>query len=318
MDEKFLPAVKAAFPTTGATITLGGTTLHSSGSQSFTGPVLLTSSENLTSDHGDIRFIGTGSTINDTVVGADTLSLVAALGVVSLGGSVGDTAALSSLAVDPTGIVLGSSIYHTVGDQTYSEGVSLGADAALTSDSGSIRFLASIDGGHALSLQAGLGNVSLKNVGGTTELMSFDDTGATPDSTYPAPLTFTTAAAPLPGAQPQPDLTVLLAAHPAAGVTATETVVPKTLHFYAPRPNPMTREAWFAFDLPRAAPVALEIFDLAGRRVAMLASGERGAGHYELRWAGTHENGARVKAGLYFARFATPGLSSVQRIIRLP
>jgi hypothetical protein len=165
-----------------------------------------------------------------------------------------------------------------------------------------------------------VGGFSAVTVAGTAASfqVQFDDSGATPDSTYEATLTFTSADEPLPGAQPQPDLTVLLSAHPAAGTTGTAAGIPTALRFYAPRPNPMTREAWFGFDLPRAAPVELEIFDLAGRRVTRLASGEHGAGRYELRWAGTNESGSRVKAGLYFARFATPGLSRVERVVRLP
>jgi hypothetical protein len=164
------------------------------------------------------------------------------------------------------------------------------------------------------------GGFSPATVAGTAASfpVQFDDTGATPDSTYDATLTFTSADEPLPGAAPQPDLVVTLIARLAAGTTATTVALPTTLRFYAPRPNPMSREAWFAFDLPRAAPVTLDIFDLAGRRVARLVSGERGAGHYEARWTGTHDGGGRVKAGLYFARFTTPGLSRVERIVRLP
>jgi hypothetical protein len=177
---------------------------------------------------------------------------------------------------------------------------------------------ATITGGDGrFSIPGGFSPVTVAGTAASFQVQ-FDDAGATPDSTYEATLTFASGDEPLPGAQPQPDLTVLLAAHPAAGTTGTPTVIPTALRFYAPRPNPMTHEAWFGFDLPRAAPVELSIFDLAGRRVAKLASGERGAGRYELRWAGVNENGARVKAGLYFVRFATPGLSRVERVIRLP
>jgi hypothetical protein len=177
---------------------------------------------------------------------------------------------------------------------------------------------ATISGGDGrFTITGGFSPVTVAGTAATFEVQ-YDDTGATPDSTCQATLTFTSADEPLPGGQPQPDLTVLLSAHPAAGVTATEIVVPTALRFYAPRPNPMSNESWIGFDLPRAAPVALEIFDLAGRRVATLASGERGAGHYEARWAGTNADGSRVKAGLYFVRFATPGLSRVERIVRLP
>lgn len=83
------------------------------------------------------------------------------------------------------------------------------------------------------------------------------------------------SAEPLPGAAPQPDLVVTLAARLAAGTTAATGPRPTALRFYALRPNPMPNEAWFGFDLPRAAPVTLEIFDLAGRRVARLVLGER-------------------------------------------
>ena len=165
-----------------------------------------------------------------------------------------------------------------------------------------------------------VGGFSPVTVAGTAASfqIQFNDAGATSDSTYDATLTFTSADEPLPGAAPQPDLVVTLTARVAAGTTATTTALPTTLRFYAPRPNPMSREAWFSFDLPRAAPVTLDIFDLAGRRVTRLVSGERGAGHYEMRWAGTHDGGGQVKAGLYFARFATPGLSRVERLVRLP
>ena len=177
---------------------------------------------------------------------------------------------------------------------------------------------ASITGGSGhFSIAGGFSPVTVAGVAASFQVL-FDDTGATPDSTYDATLTFTSADEPLPGAAPQPDLTVNLTAHPAAATTAATVSIPTVLRFYAPRPNPMMGEAWFGFDLPHGAPVQLEIFDLAGRRVARLASGERAAGHYQMRWTGMNEGGDRIKAGLYFVRFATPGLSRVERIVRLP
>ena len=64
--------------------------------------------------------------------------------------------------------------------------------------------------------------------------------------------------------------------------------------------------------------MALEIFDLGGRRVASLADGVRGPGRYDLRWAATRDRGGRVPAGLYFARFDTPGFTRTVRVILLP
>ncbi|HEY6866677.1 MAG TPA: choice-of-anchor D domain-containing protein [Candidatus Eisenbacteria bacterium] len=147
--------------------------------------------------------------------------------------------------------------------------------------------------------------------------IQFDDAGANTDVPYTATLEFTTADEPLPGAAAQAALTVNLSAQVSSGTTDAPPALPTVLRFYPPRPNPMGREAWFAFDLPRPAPARLEIFDLSGRRVALLAEGEHAAGHVQLRWDGTDDAGVPLQAGLYFARFETPGLRRVERIARL-
>ncbi len=144
----------------------------------------------------------------------------------------------------------------------------------------------------------------------------FDTTGVAVDTTYYATLTFTSADEALPGASPQPDLLVTLRARPVHSNADVPVGGPTALRFYPPHPNPSGGPIRFAFDLPAPAPVRLEVFDLSGRRVASLASGETGAGHHELSWnAGGRAAGA---AGLYFARFSTPGLSRTVRLVVLP
>ncbi|MBI1798443.1 MAG: hypothetical protein HYR73_02015, partial [Candidatus Eisenbacteria bacterium] len=107
-----------------------------------------------------------------------------------------------------------------------------------------------------------------------------------------------------------------LRAHPAglAGVGA----LPLALSFAGPRPNPITSLAQFAFDLPREARVSLAIYDLSGRRVADLATGRYSPGRHEASWNATDARGNRANAGLYFARFATAGLSRTVRVALLP
>jgi hypothetical protein len=165
----------------------------------------------------------------------------------------------------------------------------------------------SIPGGFSPATIGGLGR---------SWAVRFDGDGAAPDSTYEAALTFSTADEPLPGATALANLVVRLVAR-----TATTNGVPGApamVRFHAPRPNPATRGAVFAFDLPRETEVALEIFDLAGRRVATLASGAYGAGTHTLRWGTTGADGARVGAGLYFARFRAGGVRALERLIILP
>jgi len=43
-----------------------------------------------------------------------------------------------------------------------------------------------------------------------------------------------------------------------------------------------------------------------------------GAGRYDVRWDGETASGARATAGLYFARFTTPGFSDARRVVVMP
>lgn len=58
------------------------------------------------------------------------------------------------------------------------------------------------------------------------------------------------------------------------------------------------------FALQHPGAVRLEVFDVAGRRVALLIDGERGAGEHEIAWDGGTMDGA-ARAGVYFARLET-------------
>src|SRR5512135_1748299 len=88
-----------------AVIDLAGAAYHSGGDQNWTGQVVLLHDETVTSDTGGLTF---GGPIN----GAHALSLFATSGMVALG-SVGTTQALTTLLVDPAGILLDGTVYHT-------------------------------------------------------------------------------------------------------------------------------------------------------------------------------------------------------------
>jgi endonuclease/exonuclease/phosphatase family protein len=168
----------------------------------------------------------------------------------------------------------------------------------------------SIVGGFSPALLAGTGR---------TWSIHFDDGGASLDQEYTATLTLASTDEALPGSAAASDLTVSLRAKPLSGTTGVPGgELPKALAFHAPRPNPLVRDAVFAFDLPQAAPVSLAIYDLSGRKVASLVSGSLGPGRHLVPWSAVSERGPRVPGGLYFARFITPGMSRVARLIVLP
>jgi endonuclease/exonuclease/phosphatase family metal-dependent hydrolase len=175
-----------------------------------------------------------------------------------------------------------------------------------------------VGGDGRFSMVGGFSPALLAGTGQTWNI-HFDDVGASLDQVYTATLTFTGADEALPGATAAADLVVSLRAQPTSAATGVPgRDLPKVLAFYAPRPNPLTREAVFAFDLPAAAPVSLAIYDLSGRRVANLVSGTQEPDRYQVRWNAVSDGGTRVSAGLYFARFTTPGMSRVSRLIILP
>ena len=179
------------------------------------------------------------------------------------------------------------------------------AGATITGGAG--RF--SIAGGFTPSLVAGVAR---------TLPIHFNDIGATPDSTYQATLTFQTADEPLQGAVGLDALQITLRAHPTANTDAPGGGLPSAIRFAAPRPNPLVRTTRFGFDLPSAARVSIEVFDLSGRRVATVTDEDWTAGRHELPWRADGPDGSPLSGGLYFVRFHTRGLDAVERIIVLP
>lgn len=62
----------------------------------------------------------------------------------------------------------------------------------------------------------------------------------------------------------------------------------------------------------------LEIFSLAGRRVAVLVNGWVQAGRRQVRWNGTDDRGQAVPTGVYVCRMrATANGSVLQRTRKL-
>jgi M6 family metalloprotease-like protein len=84
------------------------------------------------------------------------------------------------------------------------------------------------------------------------------------------------------------------------------------------RPNPMgAAGATFAFYLPAESPVTLRIYDLSGRLVRTVASGDLSGGYHEIRWNGTADTGVAVSHGIYFYVLQTPERREVRKLVKL-
>ncbi|MBD3402390.1 T9SS type A sorting domain-containing protein [candidate division GN15 bacterium] len=67
-------------------------------------------------------------------------------------------------------------------------------------------------------------------------------------------------------------------------------------------PNPFNPSTTIEFALPGPSVVILEVFNVMGQRVAVLADRVHPAGHHAVVWDGTDYAGSRVSSGIYFYR----------------
>jgi hypothetical protein len=102
---------------------------------------------------------------------------------------------------------------------------------------------------------------------------------------------------------------------PSAGWDATSTGAGRLELTSAPNPfNPATE---ITCRLPAAGPVDLTIYDAAGRRVALLASGHLEAGEHTFRWTGRDEAGREVGSGVYFAQLESAAGTVINKMVML-
>ena len=83
-------------------------------------------------------------------------------------------------------------------------------------------------------------------------------------------------------------------------------------------PNPFNPTTRIVFSIERDGPVTLAIYDIAGRRVRVLANAERmEAGPHTFSWDGLDDGGRRVSSGVYVCRMQAGGQSSAMKMVLL-
>jgi hypothetical protein len=100
-----------------------------------------------------------------------------------------------------------------------------------------------------------------------------------------------------------------------ADVTAPLT---RSLTLEACAPNPFRGATRIAYALPSAAPVRLDVYDVAGRHVRTLVrEAAAAAGHHMTAWDGSADGGRPASVGVYFLRLRAGGLEAQRRVTRL-
>jgi hypothetical protein len=88
----------------------------------------------------------------------------------------------------------------------------------------------------------------------------------------------------------------------AMGLGTATTQLPAEFAITGICPNPMAGSATIGYALPRDGKVAVEVFDMLGRKVTTLINQHKSAGHHGVVWNGTDDKGAEVAPGVYFCR----------------
>jgi hypothetical protein len=100
--------------------------------------------------------------------------------------------------------------------------------------------------------------------------------------------------------------TVELYRRVSAGVATGEPASAGQVMLAQNSPNPFTPETRIAYSVGRDTHVELKVFDITGRLVTTLASGEVTAGNHKVSWDGKDSGGNAVSPGIYLYRLATP------------
>jgi len=94
--------------------------------------------------------------------------------------------------------------------------------------------------------------------------------------------------------------------------------IPARFALLQSQPNPTTGPVFMRFDVPAKARIKLEVFDLLGRRIRMLADREFEAGYQTVEWDRRNRLGSTVAPGVYLYRMSAPGFIDQKKMTLLP
>jgi len=106
--------------------------------------------------------------------------------------------------------------------------------------------------------------------------------------------------------------------HPTGVAEPPLPTLPQSFQFLAPWPNPTHGASEIRFLLPAACTVDVALYNVAGRKVRSLASGELTTpGEHTIRWDGRDSSGALVGSGVYFVKVRAGGDEGVRKLVIL-
>jgi hypothetical protein len=102
------------------------------------------------------------------------------------------------------------------------------------------------------------------------------------------------------------------------GVNDPDLQKPNDLWLALPTPNPFSSRTTVRFRLPSEQAIRLEIMNLRGERVCLLAHGVMSSGDHTAQWNGLSSDGTSTPPGVYLARLETGSDVHAVPVLRLP
>lgn len=94
-------------------------------------------------------------------------------------------------------------------------------------------------------------------------------------------------------------------------------VLPRQVELYGNYPNPFNPSTQIAFALPKAALVKLNVYNIAGEKVASIFDGSLPAGKHQLSWDGKNTDGQTIPSGVYIYRLNAGPVTLTGKMILL-
>jgi len=88
----------------------------------------------------------------------------------------------------------------------------------------------------------------------------------------------------------------------------------KDYKLYQNYPNPFNPSTVIQFNLPERTNVTINIYDIQGRYVTTVFSGELQSGTHKVKWNGLNNRGQKVSSGIYFYQFKTDKMNIVKKM----
>jgi hypothetical protein len=93
--------------------------------------------------------------------------------------------------------------------------------------------------------------------------------------------------------------------------------LPERFALHQNEPNPAGISTVVRFDVPRGSEVRLEVFDLLGRRIAVLAQGRFPAGSHSATWSLQGMSGGRARPGVYICQMTAGNFRARRAMVLL-